>query len=125
MRRQRRRDTAPELKLRRELHRLGARYRVDESPLRGMRRRADVVFRSARVAVYLNGCYWHGCPEHMTWPTANARWWRQKIEANVARDRETDAQLSQAGWLAVRVWEHDDPVAAAARIYELVRQRRS
>jgi DNA mismatch endonuclease (patch repair protein) len=125
MRRQRRRDTRPEIALRRELHHLGVRYRVDEAPLRDSRTRADVVFRPASVAVYVQGCFWHGCPEHMTWPSANADWWRDKIEANVARDRDTDRRLADAGWLPIRIWEHEDPKLAAARVAEIVRSRRA
>ena len=123
MTRQRRRDTRPELAVRRHLHRLGARYRIEESPLPGMRRRADIVFRQARVAVYVDGCFWHGCPEHMTWPSANADWWRSKIERNIERDRDTSAQLADAGWLAIRIWEHEDPAESALRIVKAVRAR--
>jgi DNA mismatch endonuclease (patch repair protein) len=113
-----RRDTPAELALRRELHRRGLRYRVDHQPLPRLRRRADIVFTRRRVAVFCDGCYWHGCPEHGTWPTANAEWWRQKIEANKRRDRDTDARLAEAGWIVIRVWEHEDPDDAAARIVE-------
>jgi DNA mismatch endonuclease (patch repair protein) len=112
----RQRDTNPELALRRELHRMGLRYRVDERPLPGIRRRADVTFRSARVAVFVDGCFWHGCPEHGTSPKANAQWWRDKIDRNRARDVDTDRRLAEAGWRVVRLWEHDvkrDPRAAA------------
>jgi DNA mismatch endonuclease (patch repair protein) len=119
----RRRDTAPEIALRSELHRLGLRFRVDRSPLPGGRRRADIVFGPARVAVYVHGCFWHGCPEHATWPKANAEWWREKIEANRRRDADTDARLHDAGWLALRVWEHEDPAPAAERIATVVAER--
>lgn len=71
----------------------------------------------------VDGCFWHGCPEHGTWPKANARWWREKIERNIARDRDTDATLTEAGWLCVRVWEHEDPAAAAARVAAVVSKR--
>ncbi|MFE3289473.1 DNA mismatch endonuclease Vsr [Rhodococcus sp. NPDC059234] len=113
MRTQRRRDTAPELALRRELHRRGRRYRVDRAPLPGMRRRADLVFPGARVAVFVDGCFWHCCPEHATRPKNNAQWWADKLAANVARDRDTDVRLTEAGWVVVRIWEHEDPAAAA------------
>jgi len=119
----RRRDTAPERALRSALHRLGLRFRVDISPEKGSRRRADIVFPRARVAVYVDGCYWHGCPHHATWPTANAEWWRSKIEANRARDADTDRQLRAAGWTVVRVWEHEG-AAAAPRILEVVSTNR-
>jgi DNA mismatch endonuclease (patch repair protein) len=81
-----------------------------------MRRRADVVFTRARVAVFVDGCFWHRCPEHSTIPTANRAWWIDKLDANVTRDRDTDAQLGAAGWLVIRVWEHEDPVRVADRI---------
>jgi DNA mismatch endonuclease, patch repair protein len=109
-------DTKPELALRSELHRRGLRYRVHRRPLPELRREADVVFARARVAVFLDSCFWHGCPEHASWPKANARWWREKIERNRQRDRDTDSQLRAAGWLPVRVWEHEDPAEAAARV---------
>lgn len=121
----RRRDTKPELLLRSTLHRAGLRFRVDRAPFAGIRSRADIVFPSARVAVFVNGCFWHGCPEHATWPKNNAAWWRAKIEANKARDARVDETLYYAGWYVVRIWEHEDPSAAAQRVVELVRQRRA
>jgi DNA mismatch endonuclease (patch repair protein) len=120
-----RRDTAPEVSLRSKLHRLGLRYRVDKSPIRGVRRRADVVFGSAGVAVFVDGCFWHGCPVHSTWPKRNAVFWRDKIETNQRRDADTDRRLKEAGWLPIRVWEHEDPTEATARIAAAVRTRRS
>ena len=116
-----RRDTPPELRLRSELHRRGLRYRVDVRPIAGLRRRADVVFPRAKVAVFVDGCFWHGCPTHMTWPAANREWWQTKIERNQARDRDTDAQLAAAGWTVIRVWEHDDAQLAAQRVAAQVR----
>jgi len=109
--------------LRSAVHRRGLRYRVHQRPLATSRRRADLVFSTARVAVFVDGCFWHGCPEHMTWPAANAAWWRGKIEGNRRRDHETGAILDAAGWVALRVWEHDEPEAAAERIVERVRER--
>src|SRR5438309_7395046 len=105
MQRQRTRDTAPEIALRSELHRRGLRYRVDCAPLPGLRRRADVVFRSARVAVYVDGCFWHACDAHGTLPRSNAFYWEAKLARNVERDRETDSRLTEAGWVVIRVWE--------------------
>ncbi|RVW01024.1 very short patch repair endonuclease [Rhodococcus spongiicola] len=116
MRAQRRRDTAPEIALRRELHRRGARFFVDRAPLPGLRRRADLVFPRRRVAVYVDGCFWHSCPQHATFPRNNAQWWADKLAANVARDRDTDSRLAAAGWHVVRVWEHEDPAEAAGRV---------
>lgn len=120
MSRQRRTGTAPEIALRRELHRRGRRYFVDRAPLPGLRRRADLVFPRRRVAVYVDGCFWHCCPDHATYPKNNALWWAKKLAGNVARDRDTDARLAAAGWTVVRVWEHEDPVAAADRVQEAV-----
>lgn len=120
----RQRDTTAELALRRELHRLGLRYRVQKRPLREVRRTADIVFGPTKVAVFVDGCYWHGCPTHGTWPRANAAWWRAKIEANMARDRETDALLLAEDWLPMRVWEHENPADAARRIKDVVDERR-
>jgi DNA mismatch endonuclease, patch repair protein len=121
---QRQRDTKGELELRSLLHRRGLRFRV-HALLPGLRRRSDIVFTRARVAVFVDGCFWHGCPEHGSWPKQNANWWREKIEANQRRDRDTDARLNAAGWTVVRVWEHDDPTQAAERITEIVRQAHS
>ncbi len=124
MARTRSRDTGAELEVRRILHKRGLRYFVDRSLLTGVRRRADLVFPKARVAVMVDGCFWHGCPEHATWPAHNAEFWREKIETNRRRDRDTDRLLIQAGWTVIRVWEHEDPSAAADRIEDLVRRER-
>ena len=123
MERQARRDTKPELALRGGLWRRGLRYRVDAAPIHGLRRRADLVFHRAMVAVYVDGCYWHSCPEHATVPKANREWWIAKLSANVQRDRDTDARLQQAGWIAVRVWEHEVVVEAADRVESTVHRQ--
>lgn len=123
MSRTRGRDTAPELTLRSLLHARGLRFRVDLAPLPGFRRRADVVFTRARVAVFVDGCFFHGCPQHATWPTHNAEFWRNKIETNRRRDRDTDRRFADDGWVVVRVWEHEDPARAAEEIEEVVRRR--
>jgi len=125
MRAAKQRDTVPEMALRSALHRLGLRYRVGVQPIDGLRRHADVAFRPARVAVFIDGCFWHGCPVHGTWPKANADFWRAKIEENRARDADTDRHLEDAGWVSVRVWEHEDASEAAERICELVKRRRA
>ena len=122
MERQARRDTAAELAVRRAVWRLGLRYRIDTAPVRG-RRRADLVFPRAKVAVYVDGCFWHRCPIHGTTPKANRDWWVTKLDANTARDRDTDARLDEAGWAVVRVWEHEDADEAARRIEAVVRDR--
>jgi DNA mismatch endonuclease, patch repair protein len=120
MSRQATRGTAIEFALRRELHRRGLRYRLHRRPIKGLRREADIVFPRARVAIFVDGCFWHACPTHATWPKANAEFWKTKIERNRERDRETDARLRDAGWEVVRVWEHDDPVSSAIHIQEVV-----
>jgi len=121
----RRRDTAPELQLRRELHRRGLRYRVD-FPVRagGILTRPDITFTRARVAVLVDGCFWHRCPEHGRDPRANQAYWKPKLEANVARDGRVNASLTQAGWMVVRIWEHEDVGEAAARVEAALRQSR-
>lgn len=124
MSRQARRDTAPEVALRKELHRRGLRFRVDR-PIPGLpRRRADVVFTKARVAVFVDGCFWHACPEHRTSPVANAEWWAEKLQLNVVRDRETNAFLEEHGWLVLRFWEHQVAVEAADAVETAVKARR-
>lgn len=115
------RDTSPEIALRSELHRRGLRYWVDRPPIVRLRRRADVLFPRARLAVYVDGCFFHGCPEHATWPRHNAEFWREKIETNRRRDRDTDRRLAEAGWKVLRAWEHEDPVEVADRIERIVR----
>jgi DNA mismatch endonuclease (patch repair protein) len=109
----RRRDTGPELALRRELFRRGLRFRVDYPPVAGLNCRPDIVFTRARLAVFLDGCFWHACPEHGNVPKANGAWWRVKLDVNVARDRRNDAALEAAGWRVIRLWEHE-PVGEAA-----------
>lgn len=118
MARQARRDTAPELALRRALHAAGLRYRLGYPVPGRPRRTVDIAFTQARIAVFVDGCFWHGCPQHATWPVSNAAWWRDKIEANRSRDIDTDAALAAAGWTVVRVWEHDDPFAGLARVLQ-------
>lgn len=116
MQRQRRRDTLPEVALRRALHSRGWRYRVDLAVIPGMRRRADIVFLRQKVAVFVDGCFWHQCPVHATRPKNNAAWWQGKLATNVARDRETDRVLTEAGWRVVRVWEHEGVIDAIERV---------
>lgn len=118
-----RRDTAPEIALRRELHRRGLRYRVVH-PVPGRPRRSiDIAFPRHKIAVMVDGCFWHGCPQHGTQPGKNPEWWRQKIATNQARDADTTAALEEAGWLVLRVWEHEPPQAAADVVEDTVRSR--
>lgn len=121
MRANKRRDTSTELAVRHELHSRGLRYRVDFAPIPGLRRRADIVFTRVRIAVLIDGCFWHGCPIHATTPKRNADYWGPKLAANVARDRDTDRRLTDAGWLVLRVWEHEAAGDAAGRIEAAVR----
>jgi len=119
----RQKDTSAESALRRELFGLGLRYRLQVPVLTKPRRVADVTFVGPRVAVFVDGCFWHGCPEHATWPKKNAEFWRNKILTNQARDRDTDTRLRADGWEVVRVWAHEKPQEAAARIAKIVRRR--
>jgi DNA mismatch endonuclease (patch repair protein) len=124
MSRQRARDTGIEVALRRELHGRGLRFRIHRRPIPGVRREADIVFGPSRVAVFVDGCFWHGCPQHATWPKNNEDFWRNKIEGNRSRDADTDRRLAEAGWVSVRVWEHEQVASAAGRVQELVTTRR-
>jgi DNA mismatch endonuclease (patch repair protein) len=119
----RRRDTAAEVAIRAALEAYGLVYEVDRAILPEIRRRADLLFGRERVAAFVDGCFWHACPLHATWPKKNAAWWRAKIEANQQRDADTDRRLAEAGWAVIRVWEHEDPVEAATRIAAIVRER--
>lgn len=111
--------------LRRGLHARGLRYRVDRPILKGdRRRRVDIVFGPARVAVFVDGCFWHLCPEHGNIPKSNSKWWRAKLERNVARDRDTDGRLREAGWHVLRIWEHElreDPDGVIDHVEAVVR----
>lgn len=112
------RDTPAELAIRRLLHGKGYRYRVDHAPEPRLRRRADIVFTRARVAVFIDGCFWHDCPIHGSSPKSNSEWWRNKLAANVRRDRDTDSRLQDAGWTVLRIWEHESAAKAVARIVD-------
>jgi DNA mismatch endonuclease (patch repair protein) len=115
-----RRDTGVELAVRRALHKLGLRYRTH---LRGLPGTPDIALTKARVAVFVDGCFWHRCPEHTSYPKNNSEWWASKLEENVARDRRKDRQLEELGWIPVHVWEHEDPAIAAAEIARIWRER--
>lgn len=119
------RDTVPEMAVRRALHALGLRYRVDARPLAQLNRRADLVFSGPKVAVFIDGCYWHGCPIHGHTPATNTDYWAPKIRRNQERDLETNALLAEAGWTVVRIWEHEDLANAVDRIALAVQGRRT
>lgn len=124
MRANKRRDTSVELAVRRRLHRAGLRYRVDyAADPTNRRRRVDIAFTKARLAIFIDGCFWHGCPEHYVQPKANVEYWRPKIARNVERDRQSVERLEDAGWTVLRFWEHEDPDAVAATIAATVRSR--
>ena len=117
------RDTGPEMALRRELHGRGLRYRVNRRPDPTVRCTADIVFSRAKVAVFVDGCFWHRCPEHGTLPKANAQWWVAKLEGNAERDRRTDAELTRRGWLVLRFWEHTPTETAADEVESALSRR--
>lgn len=125
MKRVRQKNTSAESALRSGLHALGLRYRVQVPVLSKPRRVADIVFAGPRVIVFVDGCFWHGCPEHATWPKQNAEFWREKIVANQERDRDTDKRLRGDGWVVLRVWAHETPHEAASRIAKVVVRRRN
>jgi DNA mismatch endonuclease (patch repair protein) len=122
MARVRQRDTDIELELRRALYALGLRYRLQVPLIAKPRRVADIVFIGARVAVFVDGCFWHGCPQHATWPKQNAEFWTQKIKTNQARDADTDTRLRALGWEVMRVWAHEEPRQAAQRIAKRIEE---
>lgn len=109
MSRQRSKDTTPEVEVRRRLHAQGVRFRIDVKVENDLRTRADLAWRRVKLAVFLDGCFWHGCPEHGTRPVANSDWWATKLDKNAERDRRTDAILIERGWVVRRYWEHEAP----------------
>ena len=124
MRSNRRTDTKPEMALRRELHRQGLRYRKDyRLDLEGARVRPDIAFTARRVAVFVDGCFWHACPEHGTKPASNTWYWGPKLARNVERDRAADEALVSAGWRVIRIWEHESLEAAVAAVLAAVGPR--
>lgn len=112
--------TDAELALRREIYRIGLRYRVGYTVLKKPRRVADVAFPGRKIAVFVDGCFWHGCPEHATWPKRNAEFWRAKIEANRRRDSDTNVRLRSLGWIVLRFWSHEPPAEAARTVAQAV-----
>ena len=121
----RQKGTDAETALRSELYRRGLRYRVDYKVLKKPRRVADVAFPGLKIAVFVDGCFWHGCPKHATWPKQNAEFWRQKIEANRLRDTDTNSRLLESGWTVLRFWEHEPPTEAVDIVVKMVAMGRS
>jgi len=121
MRANRSRDTSPERAVRSILHARGLRYRVHTRPVSSIRRTADIVFTRARIAIFIDGCFWHGCPDHFVSPKSNRAYWGPKIAGNQSRDRDTDAVLRATGWTVLRFWEHQAPWDVADAIENAVR----
>lgn len=117
------RDTQPERLIRRLVHASGLRYRVAAKPIPDLRRTADMVFRPTKVAVFIDGCYWHGCPDHYVPPKTNSGYWSGKVAGNMARDNDTNQRLREAGWQVLRFWEHEPSDTCALSIVDAVRQR--
>jgi DNA mismatch endonuclease, patch repair protein len=121
MKANRRSDTKPELALRSALHALGYRYRKDfRLDLPARRVRPDIAFTGRKVAVFIDGCFWHACPDHGSQPKNNEWYWSPKLARNVERDRAADAALAQAGWTVVRLWEHVPVAEAVAQVIAAV-----
>ncbi len=119
----RQKGTAAELLVREVLDTYGLVYETNSQPLPKLRRFADILFREEKIAVFIDGCFWHGCPTHGTQSKSNARFWAEKIARNKERDRDTDRQLREAGWTVVRKWEHEDPTAVAKSIWTELQKR--
>jgi len=117
------RDTGPEMALRRELFRRGLRYRVGLAPLPGIRRTIDIAFPGKKIAVMVDGCFWHGCPEHWTLSKHHSEYWENKIRENTQRDTSTNEMLSKAGWHVIRLWEHESVTTMADTVERAVRQK--
>ncbi|GAA3063530.1 very short patch repair endonuclease [Actinocorallia glomerata] len=125
MRANRGRDTTPELQVRKALHAAGWRYRINYRPLeRDRRRSVDIAFTKLRAVVLIDGCYWHGCPEHFIMPKSNRGYWSAKIARNRERDAETTRLLRSEGWLVLRYWEHQPAVEVVADIIRNLEARR-
>lgn len=119
------RDTRPEVALRSALHAAGLRFRKNYRPVKGSRCEVDVAFTRWKVAVQLDGCFWHGCPQHATRPATNEAWWAAKLDANIARDRRSDQMLTDAGWTVLRFWEHEVTDDIVTKVVDLIANRKS
>jgi DNA mismatch endonuclease (patch repair protein) len=119
------RDTGPEVALRSALHRRGLRFRKHLRPIHGLACTVDVLFPKERLVVFVDGCYWHSCPQHASSPTTNGDWWRAKLAATRERDRRNNRVLREAGWTVLRVWEHEDVEVAATLVSEMLQEIRA
>ena len=120
MRRMPTKNSNPELRLRKALYERGLRYRLHPKGLPG---KPDITFGPSKLAVFVDGCYWHNCPDHGTIPKNNREWWLKKFDQNRNRDLRKDQELREIGWLPLHVWEHEDPTKAAEKIHRLINQR--
>jgi DNA mismatch endonuclease (patch repair protein) len=116
-------DTPTEMRLRSSLYRLGLRFRIHKRVIKELSRTADIIFSRAKVAVFVDGCFWHGCSLHGTIPKTNRKWWFEKIDTNRQRDSDTVMRLDLVGWKAVRIWEHEDPDVAALKIAAIIQRQ--
>ena len=119
------RDTGPEVLLRRELFRRGLRYRVSYAPLTGVRRTIDIAFPRLRIAVLVDGCFWHGCPEHYRAPRSHKDYWEAKVQRNMARDHATTQMLQDADWQVIRLWAHESVSQMADTVEKAVKEAAS
>jgi len=117
-------DTGPEIRLRSLVHKAGLRYAIDVRPEADINRRADLVFRAAKVAVFVNGCFWHGCPKHYSSPKSNKRYWSEKVRRNRERDVETRFLLKRRGWRVLVFWEHQPAQSCSERVVSVVSERK-
>ena len=117
-------DTGPEIRLRSLVHKAGLRYAIDVRPEPDINRRADIVFRAAKVAVFVNGCFWHGCPKHYSAPKSNKRYWSAKVRRNRERDAETRVLLKRRGWRVLVFWEHQPVQPCSERVVSIVSERK-
>jgi DNA mismatch endonuclease (patch repair protein) len=125
MRKVRQRGTKRELEIRSALHKIGMRFRVQITPLEDLRRQADIAFRREKIAIFIDGCFWHGCPIHRTLPKSNTEWWTEKLQANIRRDEDTNLRLREAGWLVLRFWEHEETTQIVQIVQRCLKERRT
>jgi DNA mismatch endonuclease (patch repair protein) len=125
MRSVRQSGTKCEEELSTNLRALGLRFRVNEPVVRSVSTRADILFRRVKIAVFVDGCFWHSCPKHFSVPTTNCSWWKEKLQSNHNRDVKLTLRLRSQGWIVIRVWEHEDMASAANWIARKIQERRT